>query len=73
MKQKTYTLFFEVDITYIGDNPWKRKDILAKNMQELLSNSTGAKVEVSCTEMQHGVIDDSASNLTQQFGEVEHK
>ena len=57
MKKKTYTLCFNVDVTYIGENPWKRKDILAKNIQETLSTMTDAKVEVSCPEMQHGVID----------------
>ena len=58
MKKKTYTLLFNVDVTYIGENPWKRKeDILAKNIQETLSTMTGAKVEVSCPEMQHGVIE----------------
>ena len=52
---KTYTLLIDVDVKYINQNPWKNRKAICSRIQKLLASSLDGEVEVSCSEMQHGI------------------
>jgi hypothetical protein len=51
MKNKIYTLCFDVDITY-DENPWNDRKVIALTIQRELESSFSRKVKVSVAEMQ---------------------
>jgi hypothetical protein len=59
MKEKSYTLLAEVNITFTKTNPWNKKELLAAILKGVVEKVfiEAVKVEVSIPEMQHGLID----------------
>ena len=60
VKKKAYTLVFDVDITWVGKNPWQQRQNLCDLVKQKLESEfeLAYKIEVSVAEMQHSMVVD---------------
>ena len=55
-QKKTYTLCFDLDITF-NSNEWKRRAVYANQIQLMLNQAIDGKVKVSFVEQQRGIAE----------------
>lgn len=61
MRKVTYTLCFDLDITF-DHSEWDNREIFRKQIEHQLAMAIDGKVEVGFVEQQRSVVTDSTEN-----------